>query len=336
MNELYPLKFTPIYKETIWGGNKLVQKLGKNIDATSQGSHINKEKIGETWEISSVQENISVVENGFLAENTLQELVEIYMGDLIGDKIYEKFGIEFPLLIKFIDANAPLSIQVHPNDITAKKRHKAFGKNEMWYVVEADENAEIIIGFNQEIDKEKYLKVFENKQLEQILNKIKVKAGDVFYLPAGRVHSIGEGILIAEIQQTSDITYRIYDWERLDSNGKSRELHVDFAKDTIDFSFYENYKIPYSKNLNTISELASCNYFTVNILDFNKPKERTYVEIDSFVIFMCLEGEFEIDTNQEDKTKMIKGESVLIPAEIDSVNLIPKQKAKILEIYVDM
>jgi len=326
MNELYPLKFSPIYKETIWGGNKLAKKLDKKVETNKN--------IGETWEISGVQDNISIVENGFLAENSLQELVEIYMGDLVGDKIYEKFGIEFPLLIKFIDANKPLSIQVHPNDITAKKRHKAFGKNEMWYVIEASQNAEIIIGFNKEITKQEYLETFENKKLEQILNKVKVKKGDVFYLPAGRIHSIGEGVLLAEIQQTSDITYRIYDWERTDANGKQRELHTDFAKDTIDFTFHENYKIPYSKTLNKPAELVSCNYFTVNILEFDKPKEQIYIERDSFVIYMCIDGEFEIDTKQGETTKMKKGETVLIPAEIASVNLIPKQKTKILEIYV--
>jgi len=326
MKELYPLKFTPIYKETIWGGNKLAKQLDKKVSKDKS--------IGETWEISGIQDSISIVENGFLAENSLQELVEIYMGDLVGDKVYEKFGIEFPLLIKFIDANKPLSIQVHPNDITAKKRHKAFGKNEMWYVVEANQNAEIIIGFNREIIKKEYLEILEDKKLEQILNKVKVEKGDVFYLPAGRIHSIGEGVLLAEVQQTSDITYRIYDWERTDANGNTRELHTDFAKDTIDFTFHENYKIPYSDALNKISELVSCRYFTVNILEFDKPREQVYLERDSFVIYMCIKGEFEIDTKQESTTKMKKGETVLIPAEIDTLNLIPTQKTKILEIYV--
>lgn len=328
MNELYPLKFEPIYKEKIWGGNKLANYLNKNVTGN---------QVGESWEVSGVADNISVVSEGFLAGNDLQELIEIYMGDLVGEKVYEKFGVEFPVLVKFIDANKNLSIQVHPNDETAKERHKAYGKTEMWYVLDAEENAEIIIGFNRQLDKKEYLQYFENGKLEKILNHVKVKKGDVFFLPAGRIHSIGAGVLLAEIQQTSDITYRIYDWERTDTNGNKRELHTDLAKDSIDFTFYKNYYVEYPNFKNITAKAVSCEHFTTNILEFDQAKKRIYVEIDSFVVIMCIEGKFTIEYGNNGETvEMKKGETVLIPAEIELLNLVPKGEAKILETYINL
>jgi len=232
--ELYPIRFSPIYKEKIWGGSRLKTILNKKITS---------DKIGESWEISAVQDNISLVENGFLEGNTLEEIISIYMGELVGEKIYEKFGIEFPLLFKFIDANDKLSIQVHPDNDLAKQRHQAYGKTEMWYVINAENDAEIIVGFNKEIDKYQYTKAVKENTLIKLLNKEKVKKSDAFYIPSGRVHAIGKGVLLAEIQQTSDITYRIYDWDRKDANGQERELHTEWALDAIDYKFYKEYKI---------------------------------------------------------------------------------------------
>ena len=325
MDFLYPLKFEPIFKEKIWGGNKLNTILGKNL-------HQNK-KIGESWEISGVKDNISVVSNGQLAGNNLQELVEIYMGDLVGDKVFEKFGIEFPLLIKFIDANKVLSIQVHPDDILAGKRHNAFGKTEMWYIIQADTNSDIITGFKQEINKEQYQKHFREGQLTQILNIENAEAGDVFFIPAGRVHATGKGILLAEIQQTSDITYRIYDWDRKDKNGNSRELHTELALDAIDFSTYDNYKTPYKKTKNQSVSIAECKYFRTSILDFNKPIEKDYSLIDSFNIIMCLKGGLLL-YYKNDKEQVSPGETVLIPASLDNVIIEPLGESKILEVYI--
>ena len=227
MNKLYPLKFKNIFKDKIWGGQKINTILGKDYTPLSN--------CGEMWVVSGVEGNQSIVENGFLAENELNEVVEIYMGDLVGEEVYEKYGNEFPVLIKFIDANDFLSIQVHPDDNLAKKRHAGNGKTEMWYIVEASPEAELISGFSKKVDKETYLEHLQNKTLKEILNFERVKAGDVFYMPAGRVHAIGPGILLAEIQQTSDITYRIYDWDRLGVDGSLRELHTDLALDAIDF-----------------------------------------------------------------------------------------------------
>ncbi len=325
MTQLYPLKFHPILKDKIWGGSRLKNLLNKPTDS---------DKCGESWEISAVQDNLSVVSNGFLAGNNLQELVEVYMGDLVGDKIYQKFGIEFPLLIKFVDANAVLSIQVHPDDELAKKRHNAFGKTEMWYIVHADENAELIAGFNREMNKETYLKHLQNKTLKDILNFEKVRSSDVFFTPAGRVHAIGPGILLAEIQQTSDITYRIFDWDRVDDNGNQRELHTELALDAIDYKFYGQYRTDYQAPLNITSQLVECQYFNTNLIHFNQPVEKDFNFIDSFVIYMCVEGSVNIQYTDNDQIILETGETILIPAVIKNTYLYPREKSKLLEIFI--
>jgi mannose-6-phosphate isomerase len=326
MNRLYPLKFIPQYKDKIWGGKKLRELLGKTGAS---------DKAGESWEISGVHDSISVIENGFLAGNNLQELIEVYMGDLVGDKIYDRFGHEFPLLIKFIDATEKLSIQVHPNDEMAMQRHNSYGKTEMWYIIQAEENSELIVGFNKDIDKSVYMHHLDNKTLDEILNYVKIFAGDVIFLPAGRIHAIGAGTLLAEIQQTSDITYRIYDFDRLDSSGKPRELHTALAVDAIDYNYYKNNKIEYTCRLNEPSELIRCKYFTVNILNFNERIEKDFLSLDSFVIYMCLEGEYNIDYYENETIKVSKGESLLIPAELKNIYLNPSGETRILEIYID-
>jgi mannose-6-phosphate isomerase len=322
---LYPLKFTPILKDKIWGGSKLKTVLNKDFSPLPNA--------GESWEISGVEGDISVVSNGFLAGNDLEELIEIYMGDLVGDQVYENFGVEFPLLIKFIDANDVLSIQVHPDDELSKERHNAYGKTEMWYVIEADKGSELIVGFNQNISKEEYLAKLEEGKLEEILNNAPVKEGSCFFIPAGRVHAIGKGILLAEIQQTSDVTYRMYDFNRTDDAGNPRELHTELAVDAIDYSYEKKYETTYQTEINKTSELVRCPYFTTNILEFDQSVEKDYVELDSFVIYMCLEGDMDI-TYGEDSLTIAKGESVLIPAIINNLTLTPKTKTKILEVYI--
>jgi len=325
MTALYPIKFEPVCLEKIWGGNRLKSLLNKVY---------NLKNCGESWEISGVEGNVSVVANGFLKGNDLSELIEIYMGDLVGDKVYEKFGTEFPLLIKFIDAQDDLSIQVHPNDELSKERHNAFGKTEMWYVVDVAEGALINSGFNQPVDREKYLEYLENGNLIDLLKYDEAKVGDVFFIPAGRVHAIGKGSLVAEIQQTSDVTYRIFDYNRKDDKGNERELHTDLALDAIDFSYLDDYKTKYAAELNNSTEIVSCKYFTTNILEFDKTIEKDYFKIDSFVIYITLEGNFEIETeNGVEKTG--KGETVLIPANIELLKLNPKNgKVKLLEVYI--
>ncbi len=324
---LYPLKFEIIYKEKIWGGQKLNTLLQKQLP-----KDIN---IGETWEISGVEANVSIVKNGFLAGNSLAEIIEIYMADLVGVKNFDKFGLEFPLLFKFIDAHDDLSIQVHPNDKLALERHNAYGKSEMWYIVDAEENAKLITGFNKKTSKKEYLEKMNSNKITDILNYETAKQGNVFDIPAGRVHAICKGILLAEIQQTSDITYRIYDWDRKDVNGNNRELHTDLALDALDFNHYNNYKSEYKAEENYPYSLIKNKYFTTNKIDLTKKATFDYFNIDSFVVYMCIEGEFDITFNKTEVINITKGETVLIPAEMDEIILIPKVYTQILEVFIE-
>lgn len=323
---LYPLKFNTIFKEKIWGGKKIKTHLKKEF-----GNLLN---CGETWEISAVNGNVSIVSNGELAGSNLSDLIQEYKEQLVGKKVYDAFGNEFPLLIKFIDANEDLSIQVHPNDDLARARHNSFGKTEMWYVLQADEGATLISGFNQPIDEATYLSKLNSGELKDILNKEQVNGGDVFFLPAGRVHTIGKGLLIAEIQQTSDITYRIYDFDRVDDMGKKRELHTDEALAAIDYKFYANYKTEYNKTANKANEIVACQYFKTNIIDLTDNLQRNYEEIDSFRILICVEGSFKLTAGDE-TIHLNLGECVLVPASISKIDLNTEVGATILETYID-
>lgn len=329
MANLYPLKFAPILKERIWGGNKLSTVLGKKLPLDK--------KIGESWELSAVEGDVSVVTNGFLKDNNLRELVEVYMGDLVGEKVYEKFGNDFPLLIKLIDASDDLSIQVHPNDELAQKRHNSFGKTEMWYVVGHDKDAKIYVGFNQPVDKQTYVKYLNENKLADLLNVETAAKGDTFFIPSGRIHAIGKGNLIAEIQQTSDITYRMYDWGRVDANGQSRELHTEEAVDAIDYSFYPKYKTEYEAKENQSNTLVECPYFTTNLIKLNKGKglETDYTMLDSFVIYMVLEGDVEVKHNDGAESAKA-GDTLLLPATLEQVTLSAKSNAEILEVYIKL
>jgi mannose-6-phosphate isomerase len=320
---LYPFKFKPILKDKIWGGPRLRDVLGKSAS----------DKAGESWEISGVEGDISMVENGFLEGNSLQELAEIYMGDLLGDTIYERFGVEFPLLIKFIDAADFLSVQVHPDDKLARERHNSYGKTEMWYIVESDQG-QLIAGFNRELDRELYLKHLQGGSLKEILNYEQVAPGDIYFMPAGRVHAIGAGVLLAEIQQTSDVTYRIYDWDRTDDQGNPRELHTELALDAIDFSFHTKYKTDYQALENSTVNAVDSPFFTTSVIHLDRPVEKDYNLIDSFVIYMCMEGAVGIAYGKGEVVTMKKGETVLIPAELKNLALIPTEASTLLEVYL--
>ncbi len=324
---LYPIKFIPIYKEKLWGGTKLKSVLGKDFGALSN--------CGETWEVSALEGHVSVVENGRDKGKTLTALIVQYKEQLMGKQVYQKYGNDFPLLVKFIDANKDLSIQVHPNDELALSRHNSWGKTEMWYVVQADEGSSLISGFNREMDKEKYLTYFEKGKIEEILNTIEAKKDDVFFLPSGRVHTIGKGLLIAEIQQSSDITYRIYDFDRKDADGNLRELHTAQALDAIDFQYHptDHYKHSYKDTENTLNELVKCNYFQTNKLVLTQPYVRDYASLDSFRIMIFLEGSATLVTDKT-TTSCVKGDVFLIPAQIESLQIIPDKSVKLLETYV--
>lgn len=325
MQELYPLSFHTIYKDKIWGGQKIKTVLGKDFR--------NLPNCGETWEISGVPGNVSVVSNGSLAGKSLVDLIDIYKNRLIGKNVWETFGNTFPLLVKFIDANDDLSIQVHPDDQLAMKRHNSFGKTEMWYIFQADKGAKLNAGFRESINPEIYLDHLEKGKIMDILNWVDVHDDDVFFLPAGRVHSIGKGCLLAEIQQTSDVTYRIYDFDRKDDQGKTRELHTLEALDAIDYKAYDEYKTLYDKKINEAVKLITCNYFETNLLHCDQSIERDYSSLDSFKIVVCMQGSLLL---KWDSNSMLveKGMSVLIPAEIEKLTFVPQGMFKILESYI--
>lgn len=320
----YPIAFHPILKQRIWGGEKLVSVFKK--ESSEKG-------IGESWEISDVEGDVSVVANGPLQGKSLKALLREFKGDFVGHKNYDLFGDNFPILIKYIDAKTPLSIQVHPNNELAKQRHNSFGKNEMWYIMETDKNAELIIGFNQKVNQEEYMEALNNGDILEILNTEKIAQGDTFYIPTGRVHAIGAGVVLAEIQQTSDVTYRIYDYKRVDAKtGLERELHTHLALDAIDYTVHDSYKTPYKLKENESSKLVYAPYFKTNIIKLKGAIKKDYRTLDSFVIYMCVEGHARIKHNTT--TYQLKlGATVLLPASIKGVELI-SDAAKILEVYL--
>lgn len=322
---LYPLKFQPILKQVIWGGDKIAEF--KNLKTETKN-------IGESWEVSAVEDNISIIDNGAFKGTPLNELIREKKEKLVGDKVYQKFGEKFPLLIKFIDAQDDLSIQVHPNDKLAKERHNSFGKTEMWYIVEAEPGAFLYSGFKEKIDPEQYVEKVADNTFTDTLQKHYVKEGDVFFIPAGRVHAIASGCFVAEIQQTSNITYRIFDYNRKDADGNSRELHTELAKDAIDYTVYDSYKTDYQTFLNKTNELVDCEYFTTNLLEIDKPFTQNIADIDSFMICMCLEGCFELEDNKNNKIEVTKGETILLPADTKEISISPETKTRLLQTFV--
>ena len=319
----YPLLFEPILMEGIWGGDKLKTLLKKK-----GGDGI----YGESWEISNVEGNSSVVANGILKGKSLNELLAASPELILGKKVYGNFGKEFPLLIKFIDARTALSVQLHPNDALAKERHNSFGKTEMWYIMQAEEDANINVGFKKTISKEEYLQHLEAGKITELLNFEKVEKGDSVFINTGKVHAIGAGVLLAEIQQTSDITYRIYDWGRTDAAGNARELHTELALDAIDFEKKDDYQRPYEKQVNQVSNIAHCEYFTTNFLPVVGRVDRNYEDLDSFVIFMCVGGRASVEVNGNTET-ISMGETVLIPG-INKKVTITAEDAELLEVYI--
>jgi mannose-6-phosphate isomerase len=322
---LYPLKFNPILKERIWGGNALAEKYHKTDDTQT--------KFGESWEISDIEDDISVVTNGFLKENDLRELIETYMGELVGDAVFDKNGLGFPLLIKIIDAHDDLSVQVHPDNTLAQQRHEQNGKTEIWYVIHAEENAGIYVGFNKPVNKQDYIDAVTNKNIASLLQFYPVKKGDLFFIPSGTVHALGKGVSVIEIQQPSDITYRIFDWNRVDDSGLPRELHIAEALEAIHFKEDEKYKIEYDEKFNTTSNLFRSEFFNINAIFFDKPLQKNYTNIDSFVVYVCIEGEVHLFGDDFHEV-LYAGESALVPAILKEINLVPNLESRVLEIYV--
>jgi len=319
-SNLYPLQFQPILKERIWGGEKLKTILNKSITSKITG---------ESWELSTVEGDVSIVAEGELKGKSLMDLINDMPEEILGTSVYKRFGKQFPLLFKYLDAREDLSIQVHPNDKLAKERHNSFGKTEMWYVMQADADARIIVGFKKDSSKEEYLKHLNDKTLVSILDDVKAKSGDVFFLETGTVHAIGAGLVVAEIQQTSDITYRLYDFDRKDAQGNTRELHVDLALDAINYNKVDTQK-KYDKKTNVANVVVDCPYFTTNFIPL-EDKVEVAKSGQTFTVYMCIEGNFEIEY-EGFKQSYKKGDTVLVPAAINAFVLIGN--ASILEIYI--
>ena len=346
--ELYPLKFEPILKKILWGGSEIGRF--KHLEVKESG-------IGESWEVSQVPGSVSVVANGPLKGRTLTELMQVAPEALLGKKIYKRFGLEFPLLVKFIDAEDDLSIQVHPGDALARTRHNSFGKTEMWYVIDSKPGSKLVSGFSKQIDADEYSRRIADNTIEEVLQAHEAKAGDVFFLPAGRVHAIGAGLFIAEIQQSSNITYRLYDYNRKDVHGNGRELHTELAKDAIDYQLYDNLKTHYEPLENDLTPLVSCPYFYTNRIHLQADEsgfetvqteegprrvpmtetiemDRSYDGFDSFVIYVCMKGEGQIQFGENDYLDIRQGETVLLPAALSNTVLSTSSELLLLETYI--
>lgn len=326
MKILYPLKFKPIFKEKTWGGRNVKTLLHKDF-----GDLMN---CGEMWLLSGIDGENSVVCNGNFEGDELNDLVETFMGDLVGDHVFDEYGETFPLLIKIIDPLTWLSVQVHPDDEIARKIGLENGKTEMWYVLNAENDAQLITGFSEEVSKEQFKKLLDEGNIEQVLNYEKVKTGDVFFIPARRIHSLGPGCMVAEIQQTSDATYRVYDWNRIDQYGMYRELHVPQALYTLDFKKEDCYRTDYERDKKDATvKMVSCPYFTTNYIDLDATLAKDYSELDSFVVLTCVGGSFSLRYDDGEETVAI-GECILIPNVINKVEIHAHGECKILESYI--
>lgn len=324
---LYPLKFKPIYKDKIWGGRKVKEVLHQDYGRMPN--------CGELWLLSGLWDEQSEVLNGNFEGDEINDLVETFMGDLVGEAVFDKYGEQFPLLIKIIDANDWLSVQVHPDDALAQQRELGNGKTEMWYVMQADKDAQLVAGFNREMSREDFVRVMQDNRLQEVLNYEQVSEGDVFFIPAGRVHALGPGIMVAEIQQTSDVTYRIYDWDRIDVAGMRRELHVAQALEALDFQMPDNFKTPVLNKMNQTVPVVDSPYFITGMLQLEGEMEKDYSNLDSFVILFSVKGFFSLQW--ENGTEYVReGECVLVPNCIKKVKIRAEHYCRLLEVYCNV
>ena len=320
---MQPIEFQPLLKQTLWGGDKIVTF--KHLDSQL-------ENVGESWEISGVKDNETIVKEGPLKGKSLNEVVAELKDRLVGKENYQRFGDEFPLLIKFIDARQDLSIQVHPNDEIAHKQGKPRGKTEMWYLMESEPGAKLYCGLKKQITPDQYKEMVDNDTICDALAQYEVKEGDCFFLPAGRIHAIGPGCFLAEIQQTSDVTYRIYDYKRKDKNGNYRELHTKLAAESINYQVENDYRTHYVGRLNKGVSLVQCPYFCTAVYDLNEPMTLDYSELDSFVILIGLKGEGKITDNEGNEVSFMAGDTLLIPATTETLSV--SGTVKFLETYI--
>lgn len=323
---IYPLKFLPLFKQRVWGGNKIATELG--VDYSPLPS------CGELWCLSGLREQETVIANGFLAEAVLEEVIEMYTDELLGEENYAEFGTDFPLLLKIIDANDNLSVQVHPDDDYAERNGLGNGKNEMWYVLQADKDAQLFNGWNKNMTKAEVINRVRENNLIEVLNCERVERGDLFYIPAGLVHSLGKGCMVAEVQQSSDTTYRLYDWGRVDENGKSRTLHMEESLQVLNLKGQNRSgKVHYHYNPDKTNNMLTTPFFTVNHIHCFQGLKKDYSALDSFIIYFCVGGGGFIET-ENGRIPMRAGEAMLIPAVCQATFIQPQPNMEILEIFI--
>ena len=347
--QLYPLKFIPIPSKRVWGGSNLIKKLGKEFYEADENGNERKltadEAIGESWEIADMGAQDSVVANGWLAGNTISELMETYLDRIVGEDVYGRYGRQFPLLIKFLDIQNKLSVQVHPDDEVAEQRYDSLGKSEIWYVLDAAEGAKVYAGFNREISAQELYDRCHNGTVEEVLNVLHPKKGDAIRIVPGTIHAADGGLLIAEIQESSDLTFRLYDWGREFNPKTARKMHLDEAIDLINYSKFDDslfIKGPLwgdeYRNDSPVRELAKCPQFTVNEMKVSTPLQISKEKFNGFLIYMCIEGGASIQVSVPDgkggrtteSTEVHKGDTVLVPADMPDFTIVPTERDTLL------
>ena len=319
--ELYPIKFTPILKDRLWGGHKLGTVLGKPIAG---------DRVGESWELSGVPGDVSNVANGPYSGRTLEDLIDNFPETLLGVQVLDRFGTDFPILIKFIDAREDLSIQLHPGYELALERHNSFGKTEMWYVMDAEPGSELIIGFNRDVSRQEYQKALNSGELLELLHCEPVGEGDTFFINSGKIHAIGGGILLAEIQQSSDVTYRVYDFDRRDAEGNPRELHTDLALDAMDYAQRDDFRVAYSRERNIPNAMVDSVYFKTSYLELDTTLTREFETRGSFRAYVCVGGSASLELGSY-SVSIGKGETALLPAAAHELRIVTED-CKLLEV----
>lgn len=334
MKKLYPFKFAPYAKEVVWGGSSLVSGFGKTVPMGEDGNpSADPSHIGETWEVSDMAGRLSVVSNGFLAGNDISDLMETYMGEIVGDNAFDYYNIQFPLLIKLLDICGRLSVQVHPDDVTAGERYGSYGKTEFWYVIDAKPDAEVYMGFKRDTSAAELYAACKAGTAQELMNVFHPKKGDFFFVEAGTVHAAAGGVIIAEVQESSDITFRLYDWGRENNPATRREMHLEEALDCIDFKQYDESKY-HGHAGKGICNIASCNHFGINSIDLTAPRNVNREEIESFVVYICTEGAAAIDADGETYA-LGRGETILVPAAVDEFTVRPvSEGTHVLEVYL--
>lgn len=371
--KLYPLKFIPIPSRRPWGGNALVKDLAKNfVECDDEGNETvlgEDVLVGESWELADMGFEDSVVENGWLAGNTISELMETYIERIVGENVYNYYGRQFPLLVKFLDINDKLSVQVHPDDEIAAERYDSLGKTEFWYVMDAKPGAKIYVGFNKEVSAQEFYDRCQNGTVDEIMNVIYPKAGDAIFLAPGTVHAADGGILIAEIQESSDMTFRLYDWGREFNPATARKLHLEEAIDLIDYRAFDQglyrkgplwgeeassepcrktdcdgecgcheHEHHHHEEGKVVETLVECPQFNVTKLKLADPLHIYTEKFESFIIYICIEGSASIQvpsTKENGEAYMenyefAKGETILVPADMPDFYLVPRDRSTVL------